>query len=165
MQAEFVQEKHSELLEKPITSMGFFLFSSPERFIWDYNEGMRVVSDGAKLLIYYKGLKEADMVDINRFPSLPGSFSIEKLKERYQIEVLKTKGSRYLLRLTPIIKAMPLREIVITLDEKGAPSEVKMVERTGDSTVIRFTNMQINITIPEESFGMKLPEGVKIRRH
>jgi len=165
MRAEFVQEKHSKLLEMPIISRGVFLFTVPERFVWDYSEDMRVVSDGKRLMLYYKKLKEADIMDISKFPSLPVSFSIESLTKRYHIEVIEAGAHRYILKVTPIIESMPLREIIITLDERATPLEVKMIERTGDSSVIKFTNMKVNITIPEESFSMKVPEGVSLRKH
>ncbi|MBM4137103.1 MAG: outer membrane lipoprotein carrier protein LolA [Nitrospira sp.] len=165
MRADFIQEKYSQLLEKPIISSGIFFFSVPERFVWDYKDDMKVISDGKRLMLYYKKQQEADIMDISKFPSLPVSFSIENLSKRYRTEVLEAKSYRYVLKVKPVIEMMPIREILITLDEKATPIEVKMTERTGDITIIRFSNMKVNIMIPDETFSMKVPEGVHVRNN
>ena len=165
MKAEFIQEKHSELLKMPMVSRGTFYFSSPERVVWDYDEGMRIVSDGTKLILYYKELAEADIMDIANLPFVPEGFSIDRLRERYRIEVLQATEGRYHLKLTPITQSKLPLEIIITLDERAIPLEIKLTERTGDYTVIRFAKAQLNIGLPEELFSMKLPPDVKIRRH
>lgn len=165
MRADFIQEKYSQLLEKPIISRGIFFFSVPERFVWDYKDDMKVISDGKRLMLYYKKQQEADIMDISKFPSLPVSFSIENLTKRYRIEVLEAKSHTYILKVKPVIETMPIREILITLDEKATPIEVKMTERTGDSTNISFSNTKVNIIIPDETFSMKVPDGVHVRNN
>jgi outer membrane lipoprotein-sorting protein len=165
MKAEFIQEKHSELLKMPMVSRGTFYFSSPERVVWDYDEGMRIVSDGTKLILYYKELAEADIMDIANLPFVPGGFSIDRLRERYRIEVLETTDRRHHLSLTPITQSKFLMEIIITLDDSATPLEIRITERTRDYTLISFAKAQLNISLPEELFDMKLPAGVKMRKH
>ncbi|MEW6068530.1 MAG: outer membrane lipoprotein carrier protein LolA [Nitrospirota bacterium] len=164
LSAEFTQEKHSDLLNTPMITKGVFLFASPEKLIWDYFEGMKITSDGEKVMIYYREIKEADIVDLNSMPSLPGNFSIEALKKNYHIEVLEAGEDRYVLRVTPFIPSNILKEITILLDKKGVPLEVKMIERRGDITIIKFSKMKINDVIPEGTFDIKAPEGIKTRK-
>jgi|GEM_PF-1629120 outer membrane lipoprotein-sorting protein len=165
LRADFIQEKHSRLLEKPIVNKGIFSFRVPEMFVWDYQEDMKVVSNGREILIYYKKLREADIAGISRFPSFPASFSIESLLERYRVDIVEAKASGYVLKIVPVSAATPVREIIITLNEKAVPVEIKMFERTGDKTEIRFRNLKVNGMISDDVFSMKVPEGVTIRRH
>jgi outer membrane lipoprotein-sorting protein len=165
LRADFIQEKHSRLLEKPIVNKGIFSFRVPEMFVWDYQEDMKVVSNGREILIYYKKLREADIAGISRFPSFPASFSIESLLERYRVDIVEAKASGYVLKIVPVSAATPVREIIITLNEKAVPVEIKIFERTGDKTEIRFRNLKVNGMISDDVFSMKVPEGVTIRRH
>jgi outer membrane lipoprotein carrier protein len=165
IKTDFIQEKHSALMNRPIISSGTFFFLSPDKFVWDYKKGMKVTSDGKSVMVYYEELKEAEIVSLDNLPSLPGGFSVEKLREHYYIELLEQSSNKYILKVTPVIKSNIFREIMITLDEKAIPVEVKMVERTGDDTVIRFIKRETNIAIPEEVFSVKVPEGVKIRKY
>jgi outer membrane lipoprotein-sorting protein len=164
IKAEFIQEKHSELLHKPIITRGTFFFASPDKFVWDYNEGLKVVSDGKNVLIYYKDIKEADMGDINSIPSLPAGFSLEKLKERYRIDVIQSAESSSVVKLTPLIPSGMIQELLITLDEKGVPVEISMTERTQDKIRITFPKREFNLAIPDETFSTRAPEGVKVRK-
>lgn len=164
IKAEFIQEKYSELLDKPITAKGTFFFASPDKFVWDYNEGLKVVSNGEKVLIYYKDIKEADIGDIESVPSLPAGFSLEKLKERYNIEVIQSSSSSSVVKLTPLIPSSMIKELLIKLDEKGVPSDIKMIERTQDKIHITFPKKEFNIFISDETFSISVPDGVKVRK-
>jgi outer membrane lipoprotein-sorting protein len=164
IKADFIQEKHSDLLDKPILSKGTLLFSAPERFVWDYGSSMKVVSDGRRLLVIYKGLKEADLLDVTRFPSLPNTFTIEKLRDLYRIDITESTAGPYVLKLTPLAGSLLIKEMIISLDGQGAPQEVRLSEKSGDRTVIKFSKVRINENIPENSLSLEVPPGVKVRR-
>lgn len=50
----------------------------------------------------------------------------------------------------------------VWVDGSGMPVQTKVVERNGDSTSIRLTNMEKNTSISPDAFSLKLDSGVKI---
>lgn len=48
------------------------------------------------------------------------------------------------------------------IDSQGMPVQTKVIERNDDSTTVRLTNMQRNVSIPLEEFFLKLDSKVKI---
>jgi outer membrane lipoprotein-sorting protein len=50
----------------------------------------------------------------------------------------------------------------VWVDGSGMPVQTKVVERSGDSTTIRLTNMEKNAGISPDAFSLKLDSGVKI---
>ncbi len=165
MKAEFVQEKHTSLLEKAIKSRGRFLFKSPNSFLWDYEDGMRIVSDGRAVLVYYKGLQEAELFEAGSLPLLPGPFSVELLMNHYDIKDIKRENNRYVIKLQPIQRRSLLTELTVEIDNRGLPLKVELRESGGDSTIILFKNRKLNPHLPDELFSTEVPEGIKVRRH
>ncbi|HEV7843114.1 MAG TPA: outer-membrane lipoprotein carrier protein LolA, partial [Pyrinomonadaceae bacterium] len=50
----------------------------------------------------------------------------------------------------------------VWVDGSGMPVQTKVVEKSGDSTCIRLTNMEKNADISPDAFSLKLDAGVKI---
>jgi len=50
----------------------------------------------------------------------------------------------------------------VWVDGSGMPVQTKVVERSGDSTTVRLTNMEKNAGISPDAFSLKLDSGVKI---
>ncbi|MDX6694226.1 MAG: hypothetical protein QOF02_1829 [Blastocatellia bacterium] len=50
----------------------------------------------------------------------------------------------------------------VWVDSSGMPVQTKVVERSGDSTTVRLTNMEKNAGISPDAFILKLDSGVKI---
>src|SRR5882757_8546901 len=61
--ADFVEEKTTHLLTKPLTSVGTIAFQTPDKFRREVtgNSPSLTVSNGQKLWIYYPGFKEAEL--------------------------------------------------------------------------------------------------------
>jgi outer membrane lipoprotein-sorting protein len=52
--------------------------------------------------------------------------------------------------------------IELWVDKDGMPVQTKMVEKNGDSTTVRLTNVERNSSIPMDQFKLNLGSGVKI---
>jgi outer membrane lipoprotein-sorting protein len=48
------------------------------------------------------------------------------------------------------------------IDAQGMPVQTKVIEKNDDSTTVRLTNMQRNVSIPLGEFFLKLDSGIKI---
>jgi|Deesub1362A_J573_1020465.scaffolds.fasta_scaffold00077_3 outer membrane lipoprotein carrier protein len=162
VKAAFSQEKHTELLRHPIRSKGVFYFKSQVGVRWQYDE-MTVIYDGKTLYIYYPELEEAERLDdVSGFFG-PLSFDIESLLKGFSMDAKKENGRIY-LTLKPK-RQMPFQSMEMMFPAGSAfPEEVKIKEETGDITVIKFKDVEINVPVPDELFVFTPPAGVKIRQ-
>jgi outer membrane lipoprotein-sorting protein len=162
VRASFSQEKHTELLDRPIKSDGTLAIRSGSGVRWEYEGEMVVIYDGTDLYFYYTELEEAEKLKgVSGFVG-PLAFDIDLLTRDYEVEASRREG-RYVLVLHPR-KEMPFKEMEMQYAPgKPFPEEVKIREETGDSTVITFRDVLINAEVPEELFVLKLPPGVPLR--
>jgi outer membrane lipoprotein-sorting protein len=162
VRASFSQEKHTELLDRPIKSDGTLAIRSGSGVRWEYEGEMVVIYDGTDLYFYYTELEEAEKLKgVSGFVG-PLAFDIDLLTRDYEVEASRRDG-RYVLVLHPR-KEMPFKEMEMRYAPgKPFPEEVKIREETGDSTVITFRDVRINAEVPEELFVLKLPPGVPLR--
>src|SRR5690606_9459884 len=67
-------------------------------------------------------------------------------------------NSEYLVELTPRAKAVRdiFKSILVTVDKKDlGVTKVDMKELSGDNTLIRFTNKELNAKLPDALFAVK----------
>lgn len=63
-----------------------------------------------------------------------------------------------LIELTPVTKGLKelFKNINVIVDNKGFPVvSIEMQELSGDNTLIRFTNKELNAAIPDSLFTIK----------
>jgi outer membrane lipoprotein-sorting protein len=162
VKASFSQEKHTELLDRPIKSEGTLAIRSGSGVRWEYEGEMVVIYDGADLYFYYTELEEAEKLKGASGFMGPLVFDIDLLTRDYEVEASRSEGC-YLLVLHPK-KEMPFQTMEMQYAQgKPFPEEVKIREETGDTTVITFTDVRINAGVPEELFVLRLPPGVPLR--
>jgi outer membrane lipoprotein-sorting protein len=160
--ASFKQQKHTELLDRPIKSNGLFYFKSPVGVRWEYEDSITVIYDGTYLFLHYLELEEAERVEgVSGFVG-PLMFDIESLLENFKVNAEKvTDGIR--LNLEPT-KQMPFKSMVMVFpDGSGFPRSVEVFEETGDRTEIHFYNVRTNVTVSDELLKFKPPPGVIVR--
>jgi outer membrane lipoprotein carrier protein len=162
LRADFSQEKHAMLLEKPIKSDGVFYYKADEGVRWQYSEGLLVIYDGEALYVFDPELGEAEKVDEAGGVIGPLSFDVEFLRKDYEIEAERLDGT-IRLNLKPREEA-PFRSMEITFpDGSPFPREVVMKEETGEETRIEFENISINEPLPDDLFVFSPPPGVTIK--
>lgn len=95
------------------------------------------------------------------------SASGTQLRNQYNVElagegILYDGGPRvFLLKLTP--KAgNEFKFAEIWVDDNGMPVQARITERNNDSTLVRLSNIQRNVSIPGSAFDLQLPAGTKI---
>ena len=75
----------------------------------------------------------------------------------FKTRVFENKNSS-LIELTPVTKGLKelFKSINIIVDKKDfSVSSIEMQELSGDNTLIRFTNKELNVTIPDTLFIIK----------
>jgi outer membrane lipoprotein carrier protein len=162
VRADFRQEKHTELLDRPIRSSGVFYFKAPVGVRWEYRDAMTVIYDGKTLYLHYIGLDEAEKVEGAAGYVGPLCFDIDILLKDYDVKAAK-QGGGALLDLSPN-KRMPFQSMQMLFREgEGFPYEVRVLEASGDRTVIKFEKIEMNAPVSDELLRFEPPPGVVVR--
>ncbi len=165
VKAAFLQEKHTEILDKPIVTKGTFYYQAPNSIRWEYKDkhaGLVVMYDGRTLCIYYPALKEAEIIkDISRFPFI-ASFDIAALKKDYEIEHKSGKAGFDII-LKPKSSFMISSVEMFFKTDKGFPEKIVIKEKNKDKTLIKFQDIIINSDLSKDLFVFTPAPGVKLR--
>ncbi len=162
--AHFSQEKHLQILDKPLISKGRFYFQTPDSVRWEYTSPVKSVllmrkGDIKRYTLGSKGVVEDSgggveamqivLQEISRWSR--GQFTGD---EYFSATLEGEKGPRIIL--TPKEKGLSamISRIVINLspDRPGVLKSVKIVENEENYTLFEFTDVQINVKINEMLF-------------
>lgn len=163
VRAQFKQKKRTELLPRPIKSKGTFYFSEGAGVRWEYDGQMVVIYDNESLYLHYIELREAEKVDGIAGFNGPLSFNVKELARDYDISSSVSESGDITLGLVPR-QPMPF-ESMRMIFKKGEPfpSEVRVMEATGDETIITFVKPEFNLKLKARLFVFEPPRGVKVR--
>lgn len=163
VRAPFKQKKLTELLPRAIKSKGTFYFSDGAGVRWEYDGQMVVIYDNESLYLHYIELSEAEKVDGIAGFNGPLSFNVKELARDYDIKTSVSEAGDITLHLVPR-QLMPFENMRMVF-KKGEPfpSEVRVMEATGDETVISFIDPEFNLKLKGKLFVFTPPRGVKVR--
>ena len=162
--AHFSQEKHMQILTRPLVSKGLFYFQAPDSVRWEYTSPIRSVllmrkgdirryTAGSKGLVEDKGVALESMQivlqEISRWST--GQFTAN---ENFSAALKGGRGAKIIL--TPKEKGLSsmISHIVITLspDRPGVIKSVRITESEGNYTLFEFSDVQINGKMSESVF-------------
>jgi outer membrane lipoprotein-sorting protein len=161
VQADFTQEKHLEILARPLVSQGVFAFQTPQSLRWEYLRPLHsilLLHEGRMhKLIEREGGFEQDngsgvdamrvvLQDIGSW--LDGRFTDNPL---FQV----TRAGEGTVVLTP--KEQGLQAVISRIElqlgpEEGVVEQVTIFEGPESFTQLRFTNTVLNREIPTGTF-------------
>ncbi len=165
IESDFLQEKHMSIFTEPVVSKGHFSYKNKTMVRWEYlepfeyvvviNNGKLAVRDNSKVSSY-------DMTANSAFMEINGKLNAiikgDIVNENKDFKISYFENSNlYLLKLKPYSKNMKnfFNGIEICFDKKDlSVSIIKMIELSGDYTVIKFTGKKINIEIPDNKFNL-----------
>lgn len=162
VQASFAQEKHTELMSRPLRSKGTFYMKTSKGVRWQYADEMDVIFDGKVIYVYYTELNEVEKVMGAAGYAGPLVFDIKSIVKEYDVTESEA-GGIYTLLLKPKSR-MPFVQMQMAF-QKGAafPQSVTITEETGDRTVINFTSIEINKSLSDKFFKFTPAKGAKVR--
>ena len=159
----FTQLKHIDFLSNDIESNGDLYFRSPNIIKWSYIKPYEysVIFKDKKLYINDDGKKSDINLASNKvFKKLNDliakSVSGDMLDdEQFEMQFFKN-GNEYVAKLSPkdqTLKGM-FKQIVLSFSPKDyLVSSVKLIEPSGDYTLINFQNTSVNKPIPDAVFS------------
>ncbi len=169
--AGFVQKKHLALLSGDVTSRGDFTFKKPGNMVFRYNPPEDTIIEIKPGLItyYFPKLKKAKRIHLAAGPDVPQwmSFGLGPIndttafKKNFTVSTDDTNGV-IVMKLVPKALDGAIKEIVVSFRNDYTPLSTVILERTGDSTTLEFSNQKVNVPLDKALFDVKIPSGVAI---
>jgi len=175
LKAGFTERKELKLLAKPVLSRGEFFYNQPNQVRWEYLEPERkvfVITENL-YVAYYPALKRAEEVPIKKFVGkrlfrfIGLGQSIDDLGKYYEFRLAPQSDIKdtYLLVLTPRKKRIRdhVAEMKIWVDAGTyLPRQLQYLEADGDSTLLTFHDIQVNVEVASDRFHIDLPKDVVV---
>ena len=166
--ADIHQEKTLSLLKDKIVSRGRIRFKKPDKVSIDFfhPESSQMVFDGKTALLYYKEEKLAERYSLRSNPIAERYllFSKDPFQEKLaEWKILEDWESFLVMEIIPKVKDPPFVKTRLRVSKKDwMVIGMDMVEKNGDTTSIRYSNMKVNTGLTESDFEIHLPRDVKI---
>lgn len=165
IKADFVQDKNLAMLSEKITSKGNFWFKKDSRVRMEYNQPFKYLMILNKDKAYVKdGAKESKVsTKSNKVFQQINKIMIDCMQgttldnSDFKTRVFENKTSA-LVELTPVTRGMKemFKSINVIVDKKDfSVSSIQMLELSGDNTIMRFTNKELNAAIPDNLFDIR----------
>jgi len=152
LSADFVEDRTSHLLNKPLISEGNIAFQVPNKFRREVTgkSPSITVSNGQKLWIYYPNFKEAELYTLGQkaffddsIAALTAGLNFQRVDQFYTVKATReTQG--YHLALTPRgsgLKRM-VKELTVWVDDEFKIARSETILPKGDSIVTTYKNQR-----------------------
>jgi len=160
---QVVLDRNQKTLQQ---ASGTMEFSRPGRFRWEYNKPYEqsIVGDGSRVWIYDKDLNQVTVRKLDRALGASPAALLAGSNEIEKIYVLKAAGSERgldWLEAVPRTQDTAFERIRLGLGKTGLEA-MELKDQFGQTTVIKFSELQRNVKIAPESFKFTPPKGVDV---
>jgi len=161
--AQVVLDKNNKTLQQ---ATGTMEFSRPGRFRWEYNKPYEqsIVGDGTRLWIYDKDLNQVTVRKLDRAlgasPAalLAGSNEIDK---SYILKGAGENGGLDWLEAIPKTQDTAFERIRLGFGKTGLEA-MELKDQFGQTTVIKFSELERNVKIAPDAFRFRPPKGAAL---
>jgi len=170
--ASFNQTLTNATFKRRSASTGEVLLKKPGRMRWNYKtpETKTYVSDGDVLWLYEPEDKQAFKQEL-KGSQLPAALAFltgkGKLSEEFDISLAKDPpvgtSRDYVLALSPRQPQAQVKSLLFVVDpDTFFVRETYIVDAQGNTNDILFTDVKINVRLPEGTFHFTPPAGVRV---
>lgn len=166
--ADLLQEKKVSLLKEKVVSRGKIRFKKPDKVFIEFfhPESSQMVYDGKTFLLYFKEEKMAERYQVHDNPIIEKYllFSKDPFQEKLaQWKIVEDRESVLVMEILPKVKdALFVKTRFWVSEKEWMVVAMEMVERNGDTTLLRYSNMRVNTGLTDSDFEIHLPKDVKI---
>jgi outer membrane lipoprotein-sorting protein len=125
-----------------------------------------MVFDGKTILLYYKEEKLAERYSLRSNPMAERYllFSKDPFQEKLaEWRILEDRESFLVMEIIPKVKDPLFVKTRLRVSKKDwMVIGMEMIEKNGDTTSIRYSNMKVNTGLTDSDFEIHLPKDVKI---
>jgi len=170
--ASFNQTLTNATFKRRSSSTGEVLLKKPGRMRWNYKtpETKTYVSDGDVLWLYEPEDKQAFKQEL-KGSQLPAALAFltgkGKLADEFDIALAKDPpvgtSRDYVLALSPRQPQAQVKSLLFVVDpDSFFVRETFIVDAQGNTNDILFTDVKINVRLPESTFHFTPPAGVRV---
>lgn len=166
--ADLHQEKKLSLMKEKIVSRGRIRFKKPDKVSIEFfhPEPSQMVFDGKTVLLYYKEEKMAERYSLRSNPLAERYlvFSKDPFQEKLAgWKIVEDRESFLVMEIIPKVKYPLFVKTRLQVSKKDwMVMGMEMIEKNGDTTSIRYSNMKVNTGLIDSDFEIHLPKDVKI---
>lgn len=165
LQSDFVQIKHLDVLSEDIESNGRLVYQAKNKLRWEYTspleyliilkDGKVSIKDEGKVSSYdLSGNKTFQKINEMMIGSIQGDLLVNEADYNYEF---KENSTNYLVVMYPKEKKVQefMKSINIYFSKKDySVEQVKMLEQSGDYTLMKFKNKKTNASISDKTFNI-----------
>ena len=166
--ADLLQEKKISLLKEKVISKGRIRFKKPDKISIEFfhPETSQMVYDGKTFLLYFKEEKMAERYQVQGNPVVEKYllFSKDPFQEKLaQWKIVEDRETVLALEILPKVKDPLFVKTRMWISKKDwIITGMEMVEKNGDTTTLRYSNMRVNMGLADSDFEIRLPKDVKV---
>jgi len=178
--ADFVQEKRSPLLRKPLISRGS-VKARGGLALWETiePEPTKMSIDPQLLRMYYpkqKTIEEYPMQQqlgmmaaspLPRLQAIQTTFTMKPDDGEALVDASARTANARAIRMDPndpeVRKYVDHVRVLLDVD-RGVVLAFEMVDPDGEQTVVRFSNIRTDVSLTDDSLRLEVPSGVKVVR-
>ncbi len=166
--ADFVQEVRSAALGRTLTSRGHVYFEKPGRMRWEFAEPQQtLIADGASFWLYQPAENQVIKTPFRRaFDSqTPISFltGVGRLEADFAVSPQGETEHVHRLRLLPKRDAAAVGHLDVEVDKATFDIlQATVTDPLGNTTRLRFSNVERVDDLDDEMFRFALPAGVDL---
>ena len=164
LRADFVQEKDLSVLSEKIVSHGKFSFRRPDNVRMEYTQPFQYLMILANSHVYIRDGQKENSVSTrsSKLFAQINQLVVDCVRGTalnnpdFTVRVFEG-GQTYLLELTPVGKILKdlFQTVTVVLDKRDlTASRIRMLEPSGDNTVITFSNRELNIPLSDALFSL-----------
>jgi outer membrane lipoprotein-sorting protein len=165
IKSDFVQEKNLSMLSEKITSKGKFWFKKENQVRMEYIQPYQYLMILNKDKVYVKDGQKENKISTrsNKMFQQINKVMIDCMQGTtldnadFKTKVFENKTAS-LIELVPVSKGLKelFRNIQVIVDKKDfSVISINMQEVSGDNTLIRFTNKELNANVADALFTIK----------
>ncbi|MBS1742040.1 MAG: outer membrane lipoprotein carrier protein LolA [Bacteroidetes bacterium] len=165
IKSDFVQEKNLSMLSEKIISKGKFWFKKENQVRMEYTNPFEYLMVINKDKVFIKDGQKQNTISTksNKLFQQINKITVDCVQGNvlnntdFTIRVFENKTT-YLIEMSPMAKNLKdfFKTIIVTVDKKDyTVSNIEMDENSGDNTIIRFSNKEMNTNLPDALFAIK----------
>ena len=163
--AKVSQKNFLKAVGKTQTFEAKLFLKKPGRLRLDYTNGQNIVIDGREAWLYSKKSEQVIKRTFSDFEhaNIPVAFLLGAATIRNDFEVSQPdpKAPR-LLELVPKKPGAVMKKLKIEVDEAGRITQLRIFDKSGNTSEIHFTDIQENVKLEDKLFQFSVPEGTEI---
>lgn len=169
--ADFVEEKTTRLLAKPLVTEGTIAFQTPNKFRREVTgkSPSLTVSNGQKLWIYYPAFKEAELYTLGQkaffddsIAALTAGLNFNQVDKFFSYKAARD-GNAYRIQLTPRSSGLKrmVKELTVWIDDDAKVQRTETTLPKGDRVQTSYKNQRAS-SLPASTFDFAPPADANV---